>query len=68
MINGVQGMTVIDVRVGQRLSKYINSFKDYEIMSILSNEIKLIVNMVPFTPEKEKLLDLSFFIEEYDPF
>ena len=63
-------MTVIDARVGQRLgkSKYINLFADYEIMSILSNEIKLIVNMVPFAPEKTKILDLSFDIEDYDPF
>jgi hypothetical protein len=37
-------------------------------MTLLSDEIKSVVNMVPISNEKEKLFNLRFNIEDYDPF
>lgn len=61
-------MTVIDARIGYRLANKIKYFDHSEIMTLLTDEIKSVVNMVPISNEKEKLFTLRFNIEDYDPF
>lgn len=59
-------MTLIEAHIGERLDKKYSKFRDFEIMSILSDEVRSILNMVP--ANKEQMKDLSFDPNEFDPF